>query len=137
MYASAEQRAAEIENGSARPARELLLAFGRSASDLSDAMTALTPAQWEHEVITAQRRTVLASEVPWLRAREVYVHAVDLGAGIGFADLPEDFLAALITDIRTKREDVPDVVGPLAETAAWLTGRPHSLSHAPDLGPWL
>ena len=30
-------------------------------------------------MVTAQGRTVPASETPWMRAREVMVHAVDLG----------------------------------------------------------
>jgi maleylpyruvate isomerase len=46
---------------------------------------------------------VPASEVPWLRAREVCVHAVDLATGLAFADLPADFLTALCDDVTTKR----------------------------------
>jgi maleylpyruvate isomerase len=38
-----------------------------------------------------------------MRAREVYVHAVDFDAGTGFADLPADFLAALLSDVAARR----------------------------------
>ena len=66
-------------------------------------MASLTDEQWEAEVVTAQGRTVPASETPWMRAREVMVHAVDLGTGIGFDDLPDGFLVALCDDIVGKR----------------------------------
>lgn len=137
MYSSPEQRNADIELGSRASGAFLAEWFDRSAGTLDAAMDRLTDAQWESEVVTAQGRTVPASETPWLRARELMVHAVDLGTGLTFADLPEDFLTALVADIRTKRGETPDVEGPLAEQAAWLAGRPHSLVHAPDLGPWL
>ena len=29
-----------------------------------------------------------ATDVPWMRAKEVWVHGVDLDAGLAFADLP-------------------------------------------------
>ena len=45
----------------------------------------------------------MAAETPWMRSREVMVHAVDLATGLTFADLPEDFLAALRADITVKR----------------------------------
>jgi maleylpyruvate isomerase len=137
MYSSPEQRAADIEAGSRRTGDELRRWFDASAARLSEAMAALTPKQWTTEVVTAQGRTLPASESPWLRAREVMVHAVDLGTGTTFADLPSDFLHALCADVIAKRGNVPAVDGPLDQRAAWLTGRPHDLTHAPDLAPWL
>ena len=141
MYASTEQRNADIEAAATRPAEELRSWYHRGAAELDAAMDRLTPEQWEHEVITAQLVTRKASDVPWMRAREVFVHAVDLGVGITFADLPDDFLLALADEIRTKRglsdDDLLGVDGPLPEVAAWLAGRPHDLVDAPTLGPWL
>ncbi|WP_371572951.1 hypothetical protein [Streptomyces sp. NBC_01314] len=66
-------------------------------------MAELTEEQWRAPVVTAQGRTVPASEVPWMRTREVMVHAVDLDTGIQFADLPEEFLAELRHDIVGQR----------------------------------
>jgi maleylpyruvate isomerase len=141
MYASPEQRNADIEAAATRPADELRAWYLSGAEELEEAMDRLTPEQWEHEVITAQLVTRKASDVPWMRAREVFVHAVDLGVGITFADLPDDFLLALADEIRTKRglsdDDLLGVDGPLPEVAAWLAGRPHDLVDAPTLGPWL
>lgn len=141
MYASPEQRNADIEKAATRPAEELRAWYHRGAAELDEAMDRLTAEQWEREVITAQLVTRKASDVPWMRAREVFVHAVDLGVGITFADLPDDFLLALAGEIRTKRglsdDDLRGVDGPLPEIAAWLAGRPHDLADAPELGPWL
>lgn len=137
MYASPAERAAGIERGIRLPDADLDAWVHDSAARLEAAMDSLTDDQWANEVVTAQGRTVPATDVPWLRAREVCVHAVDLGLGITFDDLPEDFLEALCTDVVAKRGDVPDVAGPLAERAAWLTGRPHHLIDAPELEAWL
>lgn len=141
MYASTEQRNADIEAAATRPAEELRSWYRRGAAELDEAMDRLAPEQWEHEVITAQLVTRKASDVPWMRAREVFVHAVDLGVGITFADLPDDFLLALADEIRTKRglsdDELRGVAGPLPEVAAWLAGRPHHLVEALELGPWL
>ncbi len=141
MYASTEQRNADIEAAATRPAEELREWYLRGAGELDAAMDRLTASQWEHEVITAQLVTRKAGDVPWMRAREVFVHAVDLGVGITFADLPDDILLSLADEIRTKRglsdDDLRGVSGTLPEVAAWLAGRPHGLVDAPELGPWL
>ena len=130
-------------------------------------MSELTPEQWSTEVVTAQGRTVRASETPWMRAREVMVHAVDLGAGATFADLPSDFLEALADDIVAKRSssaatpavalrpsdarprwhvagsgEPVTVVAPLAELVAYLAGRSATVATAtgaptPTLPDWL
>jgi len=139
MYASPEDRAAGIERGPRMGGPELTGWLTRSCARLRTAMDALTERQWQGEVVTAQGRTVPATEVPWLRSREVFIHAVDMDRGVTFADLPGDFLRALVVDIAAKRELVasrlPD--GPLPEVAAWLAGRPHTLTGRPRLGPWL
>lgn len=137
MYASPEARAEGIERGLQMSAPHLLTWLREASTSLGSSMGRLTGDQWSRMVTTAQGRTVPATEIPWLRAREVYVHAVDLALNIAFADLPEDFLEALRSDVLAKRGDVPDVDGELAEQVAWLTGRPHTLPEAPDLGPWL
>ena len=141
MYASPQARAAGIEHGTAMPAPELLAWLRRSTEALAGAMDRLTDEQWTAQVRTAQGRLVPATETPWMRSREVYVHTVDLATGRTFADLPDDFNAALGEDIRIKRglAELPAAVAtaPLADVTAWLAGRPHTLADAPELGPWL
>ena len=137
MYRSPEARVADIERGIAMSPNDLDAWLRRSATTLISSLRRMTPDHWATEVVTAQGRTVPATDIPWLRAREVYVHAVDLDLGVTYASLPDDFLEALCADVLAKRGSVPHVDGPLAERAAWLTGRTHRLEGAPDLGPWL
>ena len=137
MYLTAEDRAAGIERGIQLSEDGLRSWVRDSAVRLEAASAGLTPDQWLREVVTAQGRTVPATEIVWLRAREVLVHAVDLDQGVGFEDLPEDFLLALESDVIAKRGTVPDIEGPLPQRVAWLTGRPHTLRDAPQIGPWL
>jgi maleylpyruvate isomerase len=129
MYASAEQRAAEIESGSQMDAADLRRLVARSAAQLSQDVDALAPDAWQRPVVTAQGRTVPATEVVWMRTREVAVHAVDLGAGASFADFGDDLTAELLVEVvrrRVSRGEGPGLV-------AWLTGR----AGPPPLGPWL
>jgi maleylpyruvate isomerase len=143
--ASPGQRAADIEAGAKLSGRELTAWFDRSAGELAAAMAALPADAWQSAVVTAQGRTVPASETPWMRSREVLVHAVDLEIGVTFADLPEAFLTALSADIIGKRgaQNVPDVRGSTAAVTAYLAGRPSTDVTTADgqvpepLPPWL
>jgi maleylpyruvate isomerase len=88
-----------------------------------------------------------------MRCREVWVHAVDLDVGVGFGDIPDHVLAALVDDVtRTwrRRGETPDVRfvsgartwgsgsrtarGELPALAASLTGRQRPETLAAD-GP--
>lgn len=40
-----------------------------------------------------------ASETPWMRAREVWIHAVDLDNGASFHDFEPELLDALLADV--------------------------------------
>ncbi|HZK06416.1 MAG TPA: maleylpyruvate isomerase family mycothiol-dependent enzyme, partial [Actinomycetaceae bacterium] len=166
MYSSTTQRADDIEKGSKLSAEELVAWYERSARELAEGWDGLDDAQWDAQVKTAQGRLVPASETPWMRAREVLVHAVDFGDSVSFADLPADFCAALVTDIVGKRskggnpavvvvptdsderwevtgEGAPvTVTGPLDELTAYLAGRPFDGvttaggEPVPALPPW-
>lgn len=166
MYASTTQRNDDIAAGALRPAVELGAWFTASAARLEAGMDGLTDEQWQSIVVTAQGRSVPASEIPWLRTREVLIHATDFGTGLTFDALPEDFLPALIDDIRIKRSsgsgpalavhaDSGDVweiagtgegvtiAGPIAQLAAYLAGRSFTAvttidgGEPPELAAWL
>jgi maleylpyruvate isomerase len=149
MYASSEQREADIMAGAAAPAGELRDLVASTAAALWADLDAMPDAAWSAPVLTAQGVHRSAAEIPWMRVREVYVHAVDLDAGIAFADLPATFLAALLADVTSRRTSAgngpalsltaidvggrwsvggagePAVVqAPLAVLTAWLAGRP-------------
>ncbi|POM23176.1 mycothiol-dependent maleylpyruvate isomerase [Actinomadura rubteroloni] len=105
MYpGGADQRLADIDSGAGRPAGDLLHDVADSTARLRDGLAALPREAWRRTVRTAQGRNVPAALIPWLRIREVWIHAVDLGTGVRFADLPADLAAVLL----------PDVVGTLA-----------------------
>ena len=113
MYASPEQRESDIEKGALLPAARLREWFSDSAAGLDRALRQLDGQSWTRLVRTAQGRTVPATEVPWMRTREVMVHAVDLDGGVGFDDLPTDFLIEVLHDAAAKRSrsaDGPTVV---------------------------
>ena len=130
MYASPEQRDAEIAESAQLPPAELRARVHASAEQLAAALDGLSPDAWQAQVLTAQGRTVPATEIPWMRAREVCVHAVDLDGGVAFADLPPAFTAALVAEVAARRAAGGE--GPAL--AAWLTGRS---AEAPVLGRWL
>jgi maleylpyruvate isomerase len=163
MYSSTEQREADIAAGSQLPAAELRAWLSSSAQDLAADFDTLPDSSWDARIVTAQGLTRPASEIPWMRVREVYIHAIDLAAGTGWTDLPDDFLTALIDDVTSRRSakgggpalaaaatdtghtwevagagaPVP-VSAPLADLAAYLTGRPApGLKAAPALPAWL
>ncbi len=130
MYESTEQRAEEIERGSAVSGARLRHFVRTSAGQLAADLDALDDRAWQAKVTTAQGRVVPATEIPWMRTREVAVHAVDLAAGADFARMPADLIAALLVDVVRRRASQGEGPG----LAAWLTGR---TTDAPDLGPWL
>jgi len=99
MYPSVEVRNYEIDYGATLSPIALRNLFDHSAVHLSVEWRDLPDAAWDHEVRTIQGRTVPASETVWMRSREVWVHAVDLGNGATFSDIPAPVLERLLGDI--------------------------------------
>jgi uncharacterized protein (TIGR03083 family) len=130
MYSSTAQRASDIETGALLQPAELRRLVHASALELSTSFDTLTASMWANNVVTAQGRTVPATELVWMRFREVAVHAIDLGRGIGFVDLPGEAVAKLVGEIVAKRL----AAGEAPALAAWLTGRTNA---GPVFGPWL
>jgi maleylpyruvate isomerase len=161
MYASPEARESGIAEAAALPPAALAAEVQAATGRLAEAVRKMPEQAWVARVRTAQGRTVPAAEVPWMRCREVWVHAVDLTSGVSFADVPEDVLAALVTDVVgmwNRREQLPDatfsahgrswgqgavtVSGSLPALTGWLTGRtgPQELTAdgpLPALPVWL
>jgi maleylpyruvate isomerase len=139
MYPSRAARDAGIAEAAGLPAptlrAEVLAATGR----LVDAVRAMPAGAWSAQVRTAQGRTVPATEVPWMRSREVWVHTVDLDAGVDFADVPEEVLAAVVDDVFAMwavRDEVPDVAV-FAGDREWGTGALAVAGTLPDVTGWL
>jgi len=167
MYRDREQRAAEIEAASALPAEELRRDLDRTAGDLERALDALDDQSWRAEVRSALGRIIPAAEIPWMRVREVWLHAVDLDAGARLDDLPAEVIDALLDDVTASlsaRDGCPAVrlepadrdrywqLGPGGGTTArstaagllsWLTGRDRDIrvttpnNRFPPIPRWL
>jgi maleylpyruvate isomerase len=85
MYASPEQRAADIEEGSGRTGLELQIDLDTSAGRLGDAFEAMDAAgAWDSVVELRGGLKVPARLLPLTRLLEVVVHHVDLDIGFEF-----------------------------------------------------
>ncbi|MGA1838121.1 maleylpyruvate isomerase family mycothiol-dependent enzyme [Herbiconiux sp. 11R-BC] len=99
MYASPAQRNEEIEFSATLPTQALRNLSDHAAIHLTVEWRDLPEQAWSNEVRTGQGRIVPVSETVWMRTREVWIHAVDLGNGGRFEDFPAELLDALLTDI--------------------------------------
>src|ERR1700712_179150 len=113
MYASDDARDAQIEELSTLPTDQLRTAVLSATGRLVDAVRAMPAAAWAATVRTRQGHELAAAEVPAMRAREVWVHSVDLDAGIAFANVPDEVLAGVVDDV-FRQWDVRDVVPDVA-----------------------
>jgi maleylpyruvate isomerase len=144
MYADREQRAAEIERSAALPADTLRTQLADTAAALDSALTRLPAARWEAEVHSALGRAIPAAELPWMRIREVWLHAVDLNTDARMDDLPAEVVDLLLDDVTTAlsaRDDCPALqLTPTNRDRTWLLGGPATgtvSGTAADLAGWL
>ncbi|NMD56795.1 MULTISPECIES: maleylpyruvate isomerase family mycothiol-dependent enzyme [Tsukamurella] len=102
MYASPAARAAEIDKGATLPPSALRNLFDHTVARLDEKWRNASPSAWSARVRSAQGRDIAAAETIWMRAREVWVHAVDLGTGARFGDAPPEVLDGLLSDVVTR-----------------------------------
>jgi maleylpyruvate isomerase len=142
MYPSQEARDSGITTTAALPPAELRADYADACRRFAEAVENLPAEAWTATVRTRQGRAIEATEIPWMRAKEIWVHGVDLGAGLDFADLPAEYSAALVDDVlghfagrgepvevavaatdvdRTWGNGTPTARGPVGAVAAWLT----------------
>jgi maleylpyruvate isomerase len=126
MYADRAQRAAEIESSARASAAQLRAELTSTAQDLDAALAALDDGSWQGQVRSALGRVIPATEVPWMRVREVWLHAVDLDAGAVMADLPPAVVDALLADatgVLSGREGCPAAtLAPTDRDRTWSLG---------------
>jgi maleylpyruvate isomerase len=161
MYADSTQRAAEIEESASRSPARLRAELVSTADTLAGALDVLTARQWQSPVRSALGREIPAAEIPWMRIREVWLHAVDLDTGAAVTDLPAGVVDLLLDDVTaalSRKDGCPNltltptdrattwrlgsapsehtIAAPAAELAGWLTGRGHT-GNRPALPTWL
>jgi maleylpyruvate isomerase len=146
-YASLEARDAAIEEGAHRSPAEIREDVVESSDRLAVVVREIPKAAWSAHVTSVQGREMPATDIPWIRAREMWVHSVDLDVGASFADFPAPMVAELLTEVAATMGAKPDcpalrlvtpdgtaravgdqaaavtVSGPAPELAAWLLGR--------------
>jgi len=145
MYASTERRASDIEAGAGRAPDVLRADLADAERRFSSAVAALADDRWASEVRTQTGRVITAAEVPWMRCREVWVHAVDLGTGVGFGDCPPAFVEAFLDEVTPTlgaRADCDSLEIVAADASrSWSIGDPgerHTIVEgtAPELLAW-
>ncbi|SHK44689.1 maleylpyruvate isomerase [Pseudonocardia thermophila] len=167
MYSSPEARNADIERSATYPIAQLRSDLIRTADELDATFAALDLIAWRATVRNAQGLDISASELPWLRVREVWLHAVDLDAGARMEDIPDAVVDALLDDVTrtlSAKDDCPAaeliptdrdrtwplglgggtaIHGTAAGLLGWLTGRTSSAAllamqgEVPKVPRWL
>lgn len=167
MYASPEARLRDIAEWAARPEAELRAYVADTSAQLASAIDQLPADAWHRFVRSALGREIRSREVPWLRVREVWIHAADLGGNLSFDAFPADLVDALLDEITGAlgyRPGCPDVLlmpydreqqwriapadrptaeavpvrGTASDLLAWASGRSSdSFAGRPTLPAWL
>lgn len=163
MYASREARNSDIERDARRSSQAQLDDVHATAEALARAIGTLGERAWTVQVRGASGRPFPASQVPWMRVKEVWLHAVDIGASVD--DLPADLVDEMLSDVGSSfaaKDDAPglrltatdsgrelvigdggvQVTGPARQLLAWLVGRSAGTGLAcpdglPPLPAWL
>jgi maleylpyruvate isomerase len=147
MYADRQQRTEEIEQSARQPASVLRSDAVATARLLDEAFDSLDQGAWSAVVRSAMGRSIPATEIPWMRAREVWLHAIDLDTGLLVSDLPGGFVDTLLDDVVPALSQKPDcppiVLSPTDRDRTWQLGPPDAADPTPisgtaaDLAGWV
>jgi maleylpyruvate isomerase len=138
------ERLAEL-HAATLPARALRNLFYHSEVHLNVEWRDLADSDWDATVVLAAGRAAPVRETPAIRARAVWIHAVDLNSTGSFRDFPSDFLDWLAEEtlrLRTQTDigwvlrptdghaslafgggEPQHVEGSMADVLQWLLGR--------------
>lgn len=145
-------QAARIDLAASLPPRALRNLFRHAAVHLDVEWRDLADAGWDAAARDTDGAPLPVRSTPWIRARTVWLSAIDLDAGGAFADLPPAMLDRLLAElapraggtvslVATDRPAAPARSGPVvsgrtADLVRWLAGRgARRLSGAPSLVP--
>ncbi len=121
MYASAEQRAADIAESVGLDANAVYSLFDTEAQRLETAWRTLPTEAWSLMVKTPQGTPVPASETLWMRSREVWIHAVDLDTGATFDMIPSVVQETLFDEVIVNWRASGKTVGVDGDSTAVIT----------------
>jgi maleylpyruvate isomerase len=156
MYASQRAWQEEIQSGATLPARALRGLFHHAAVHLDVEWRDLCGTAWDAHLTLPGGTPCLTRDTPWLRARELWLRAVDLDADGSFLDMPRAVVDRLIREAGAAWDGPPvtllapdrvepielrvgagvQVFGTAADLVRWLTGRgARRLTHDGPLPP--
>lgn len=100
MYSSREARDAEIADGVAHTASGDIREISHEvAGEFAEAAAGLPAEAWSAGVENCHGKPIVASDIPWMRARECFLHALDLNIGATARDFPAAVVDRLLGDI--------------------------------------
>ena len=108
MYDSAEARDQDIEAVAGRPVTELVADVTSSAAALSDAWSAMRPADWDREMLHHRFGALPLSDTPMMRLGEVEIDHVDLGGRFRPDGWPDSFVAGMVSAADDLPARLPD-----------------------------
>ncbi|GAA2384145.1 maleylpyruvate isomerase [Catellatospora methionotrophica] len=124
----ARGRAAEIESGQGRSAKEIIDDLVAADAAVDAAFAAATPDVWQRTVRAGSGELIPATQLLFSRWREVEVHHVDLGLGYGWEQWPDGLVARWLPKLLAELSDRADG----RALMAWTLGR----APMPELRPW-
>jgi maleylpyruvate isomerase len=124
----ASGRAAEIEAGAGRGARQIVDDAVQCAHRLDQAFAGLPDDCWARPVKTIRGGEVPVALLPYRRWREVEVHLVDLGLGFTSSDWSPELVDRMLPTLVAGLPGRADA----RELAAWMLGR----GSPPQLQRW-
>src|SRR2546423_4546090 len=98
---------------------ELLRRRDFTRARLVDEVARLPDTAWNSMVTVPGAGLINTSRIPWLRTRELYLRAADLGTTMTLDDLPDDIVDALLADAVGELATEPEL---RSSTAGWLIG---------------
>lgn len=141
MYASPEQRDADIEEAAARPLARLRADVISAGNAIRSRLEPLRGRTDLHEVHTGSGVRLAGDQVPWARLREVTFHHVDLDAGYSFTQAPPEVVRAGLAEAvdRLGQRSCPPLSLTGSDNRHWhLNGGGHEVRGRPgDLLLWL
>lgn len=96
LFATDQQRDEEIEDGATLPSNALRHLVAHADVHLNVEWRDLTTEQWDRRLPFGE--LAVARETPWMRAKQVWLRALDLRNGAAPRDFPHDFLLAVLTE---------------------------------------
>jgi maleylpyruvate isomerase len=126
-YASAQARAAEIEQAAARRAGDLMADLADSAMALRAVARQLPDEAWQVQVLLLDSAPFPAAGLLTSRLAEVELHHCDLGTAYGPADWPGAFAGMDLPEpMRSQRQDRLSYPQPAPVAESGRTARPRS-----------